>query len=160
MPTMIKYWKPLTVLLLLLAVWLHGDHNGAERVDSRWELASSRQAAKAAQNALQAERTAREQERMWVAAYDLAITLEQQETARVRTQKDRIIAGLRAGRLHLTTCPAGLPQVAADTGRADAGAEGGQSGLVGEEITARLATCDEVTNERNLAVSLMRADRL
>lgn len=158
MASLIKYWKPLAVLILLMMVWLHGDHNGAERVDSRWQLVSAKAASKAARNALAAERKARKQEQEWVAAFDLSATLHQETLRDSNARRDRIIAGLRAGRLRLSTCP-GLPEAAAHPGEPEAAETGGQSGVVGEAITGRLAVCDEVTLERNQAVRLLEAER-
>jgi hypothetical protein len=155
------YWKPLAVFLLLLMTWLHGHHTGDTGRDAVWSARWHKHVAEDATLAAAAATAAREQEHKWAAAYDLAVTIEHEETTRVRTQADRIIAGLRAGTHRLSIAPAcpGMPEAAADTPAATAGAEGGQPGLAGEELVQRLAVCDEVTLERNMAVSLMRADR-
>jgi hypothetical protein len=153
------YWKPLAVFLLLLITWLHGHHTGDTGRDAVWSARWHKHVSEDAALALAAEKSAREQEHKWAAAYDLAVNIEQQETNRVRNQADRIIAGLRAGRLSIAPACPGLPQVAPDSPAVEAGEAGGQLGLVGEAITVKLAVCDEVTEERNLAVRLLEAER-
>lgn len=153
---LLRHWKEITVLIILLVVWLHGHSEGreegkAELQELRVQLAAER---------LESVEAARKQEQEWSAAFDLSLGLHQENMNETLSQRDRIIAGLRSGRLSFRASCSAVPAVAADSPAAETGAESGQPGLVGEAITARLAQCDEVTHERNLAVSLLEAERL
>lgn len=155
-----RHWKPAAVLILLL-IWTIGVHNdGAERERSKWELITARDAAKSAKALAKAEAEARQQEQKWAAAFDVAATIQHEEMKNVAAHRDRLLADLRAGRLRFQACPAQVPQAAADSSQPESRAEGGQPGMVGEELVARLAVCDEVTLERNQAVRLLEAERL
>lgn len=160
MPILIKYWRPLAVLVLLLVVYLTGDHNGDARRDREWSARWHQHVAEDMEQVAKAEAAARDQEQKWVAAFDAAAAISHKELANVHSHRDRLLADLRSGRLRLQACAASqVPGPAADSGESQAGAEGGQPGLVGEELVARLAICDEVTIERNQAVELLRAER-
>lgn len=111
-----------------------------------------------AQALARASEKARKTEQEWSALFDLAATMNQEAIADVRTQKDRIIADLRAGRLSFRAACT-VPQAPAHPGEPEGREEGGQSGLVAEAITERLAACDEVTHERNLAAELLLEER-
>lgn len=146
------------MLLALLLIWLHGDHHGTAKERAKWELFVAQQAAAQAKAHQQAEAKARKQEADWAAAFDVINTIQQESLADAISRRDRIIAGLRAGRLSFRPC-SGVPEATAHPGEPEAAPDAGQSGLVGEAITARLAVCDEVTLERNQAVRLLEAER-
>ena len=155
-----RFWKPAAVLLLLLVTWLHGHHAGDVSRDREWSARWHQHIAEDMEQVAKAEAAARDQEAKWAAAFDVSAQIQHEELTNVQKHRDRLLADLRAGRLRLQACPAAqVPGPAADSGESQAGAEGGQPGLVGEELVARLATCDEVTLERNQAVELLRAER-
>lgn len=153
-----RYWKPAAVLTILILVWLHGHKSGADNMDAKWQAIFSKQQLQAAQARVKASEAARKQEVDWSAAFDIINTIQQESLADAISRRDRIIAGLRAGRLSFRPC-SGVPEAPAHPGEPEAAPESGQSGVVGEAITARLAVCDEVTLERNQAVSLLEAER-
>lgn len=142
------------VLVLLACLTTHkctADH---------YKLKMERKERVAAEQVAKYEAAARDQEQKWAAAFDAAASISHEEMKNVQAHRDRLLADLRSGRLRLQARPAAqVPDAAADSGESQAGAEGGQPGLVGEELVARLAVCDEVTLERNHAVELLKIDR-
>lgn len=148
------------LLLAVVAIWMHGHHYGVESTTQRYEYARA-QDAKAASDALrEAEAAARVHEQETLAAWSAAADIQHEELTHVQAHRDRLLADIRAGRLRLpSACPAHLPEAPADSATAQDGAESGQPGLAGEELVARLSTCDEVTVERNLAVELLKSER-
>lgn len=161
MALLIKYWRPLAVVITLLLIWLHGNHTGAEKANGKWEYRYAiLQKAAAEERTAHSERL-RNRERQLVNDFATAANENLEQTNETLAKRDRIIADLRSGRLSWPgVCAAAEARPAAtDTRQPPTGAEGGQSGLVAEEITARFALCDEVTHERNQAVSLLRAER-
>ena len=154
-----RFWKPAAVLLLLLVTWLHGHHTGDVSRDREWSARWHQHIAEDATYAAAAATAARDQEQKWAAAFDVSAKIQHEELTNVQKHRDRLLADLRAGRLRLQACPAAqVSDAPADSGESQAGAEGGQPGLAGELVN-RLATCDEVTLERNQAVELLRAER-
>ena len=107
-----RCWKPLAVLLLLLAVWLHGDHHGDTRRDREWSARWHRHVAEDSQQVAAAERQAREEEQKWAALYDATTTQLEKEKDATDQKLAAALARYRAGGLHLPTCPAapGLPE--------------------------------------------------
>lgn len=160
MATLIKYWKPLAVVLLLI-LWTALVHNdGVAREDARWSARWHQHIADDMEQVAKYEAAARDQEQKWAAAFDAAASISHEEMTNVQKHRDRLLSDLRTGRLRLQACPAAqVPDAPADSGQSVAGQEAGQPGLAGEELVARLATCDEVTLERNQAVELLRAER-
>ena len=154
-----RYWRVFAVLLILFVTWFHGYGTGAESANQRWEYVTAKEAARNAEALAKAEAAARKQEQEWASIYEAHTAQLIEENRNVSAQAARLSARLAGLRLSLQPARCDLPQTAADSGATVAGSEGGQPGLVGEEIVARLATCDEVTNERNMAVGLMQADR-
>lgn len=155
-----RFWKPLAVLLLLLATWLHGHYYGVESTTQRYEYARAQDAKYAAERLAQAEADAREQEQKWSAAFDAAATIQHEELANVTAHRDRLLSQLRTVRVPVQPAgPAHLPEAPADSGQPQAAPDAGQPGLAGEELVGRLAVCDEVVNERNLLLELMQAER-
>lgn len=153
---LLRYWKEIGMLILILLLCAQVEKCTA----AKYELKIASLQAAADKERAESLQRAMEQERGWVVAFDLSLGLHQENMNETLSQRDRIIAGLRSGRLSFRAgCPT-VPEVAADPAPAEAGAEGGQPGLVGEAITARLAQCDEVTHERNLAVELLKAERV
>lgn len=155
---LIKYWKPLAAMLLFIlwTVLVHND--GAARDDAKWSARWHQHVAEDSQQVAANEAAARVHEQETLAAWSAAADIQQEELNHVRQNRDRLLADLRAGRLLWPgKCPAVLPQAPADTGEPEAGAEGRQPGLAGEEIIARLAVCDEVVSERNQAVRLLES---
>jgi hypothetical protein len=160
MAILIKYWKPLAVLILLIAVWMHGHNSGSEHMDAKWQAIFSKQQLQAANARLAASEAARDQEQKWAAAFDAAASISHEEMKNVQAHRDRLLADLRSGRVRLQACPAAkVPAVAADSGKSPESSDSGQSAMAGELVN-RLAVCDEVTLERNQAVELLRAERL
>lgn len=154
-----RYWKPAAVLIALLLIWLHGNQHGTQHERSKWELLTAKQSAQSARALAKAEAEARTQEQKWAAAFDVAATIQHEEMKNVQAHRDRLLSAIAAGRLRLPACPDKVPATPADSGESQAGAEGGQFAMAGEELVARLATCDEVTLERNQAVALLKAER-
>lgn len=111
----------------------------------------------AAEAAVKAEAKARKREQQLVADFATAATQNLEDTNATLAHRDRIIASLRSGRLSFPACP--VPEAAADSAATESRAESGQPGLVGEAITERLAVCDEVVHERNMAVELLKLER-
>lgn len=153
-----RYWKPAAVLIALLLIWLHGNQHGTQQERSKWELLTAKQSAQAARALAKAEAEARTQEQKWAAAFDVSAQIQHEELKNVQAHRDRLLSDIRAGRLRLKACPDQVPATSAHPGEPKAGAEGGQSAMVGE-LANRLAVCDEVTLERNQAVELLRAER-
>lgn len=155
---LIKYWKPAAVLLLLLTVWLHGDHNGDTRRDQAWSARWHQHVAEDSQQVAANEAAARVREQETLAAWSAAADIQHKELTHVQAHRDRLLADLRAGRLLWPgKCPAVLPQAAADTGEPEGGAESGFSGELGAWLVNRAAVCDEVVSERNQAVRLLES---
>lgn len=153
-----RFWKPAAALLLLLVVYLTGDHNGDTRRDREWSARWHQHIAEDSQQVAASEAAARVREQETLAAWSVANDIQHKELTDVQAHRDRLLDDLRAGRLLWPgKCPAVLPQAPADTGEPEAGAEGRQPGLAGEELIARLAVCDEVVSERNQAVRLLEA---
>lgn len=153
-----RYWKPAAVLILLMLLSTCCYQKGAEHERNKWQVKLSAMKEQLAYNQAQAEAKARKQEADWSAAFDVISTIQQESLADAISRRDRIIAGLRAGRLSFRPC-SGVPEAPAHPGEPEAAPDAGQSGMVGEAITARLAVCDEVTLERNQAVRLLEAER-
>lgn len=150
-----RYWRPLAVLLLLLAVWLHGDHHGDTRRDREWSARWHQHVAEDSQQVAASSEAARVREQETLAAWSAANDIQHQELTHVQAHRDRLLADLRAGRLRLpSACPAQVPAAAADPGQPQGAEEGGQSAMAGELVN-RLAVCDEVASERNQAVRLL-----
>lgn len=153
------YWRPLAVLIVPLLFWLHGHSTGADNMDVKWQAIFSKQQLQAANARVAATEAARKQEADWVAAFDAAATIQHEEMTNVAAHRDRLLADLRAGRLSFKPARCGVPEAPADSGQPQAAPDAGQPGLAGEELVSRLATCDEVTLERNQAVRLLEAER-
>lgn len=150
----LAYAKGAAVLILILLLCSQVEKCTASKYEAR--IATMEKGY--AQAAASQQRHIREWENKKAQEFAILSERNLEDRNNVIAHKDRIIAGLRAGRLRLKAC-SGLPQAATDTAPAEAGAEGGQLGLVGEAITVRLAVCDEVTHERNMAVRLLEAER-
>lgn len=150
-----RYWKEAAMLLLLLLAYLKGGHDTDAKWQARW-LARDRSDAVAAQKATDA---ARKQEADWVAAFDVAATISNEEIKNVQAHRDRLLADIRAGRLSFKPAGCPVPQAPADPGQPQAAPERGQPGLAGEELVHRFAVCDEVVIERNQCVGLLSAER-
>ena len=153
-----RYWRGAAVLVILLVTWLHGHHTGDTARDREWSARWHQHVAEDATLAAKAEAAARHQEQQWAALYDAHTAQLIEENRNVAAHRDRLLSAARAGRLRLPTCPAGVPEAAAGSAPTESGAEGGQSAMVGELVN-RLAVCDEVTLERNMAVELLRKGR-
>ena len=154
-----RYWRVFAVLLVMLALWLHGYGTGAESANQRWEYVTAKEAARNAEALAKAEAAASKQEQEWATIYEAHTAQLIEENRNVSAQASRLSARLAGLRLSLQPARCDLPQTAADSGATVAGKDGGQPGLAGTELVARLAACDEVTNERNMAAELLRADR-
>lgn len=150
-----RYWKVAAMLLLLLVAYMKGAGDKDAAWEARW---LSRDKAEAVA-ALKATNVAREQEQKWAAAFDAAAAISHEEMTNVQNHRDRLLADLRSGRVSFKPARCPVPEAAADSGQPAQGEEGRQPGLAGEELVSRLAACDEVTVERNLAVELLKSER-
>lgn len=159
MVLLLKYWKPAAVLLLLLLLSNCCYQKGAEHERAKWELLTARQTAAAAIASQRSTEAARKQEADWAAAFDAAATISNEELTHVQAHRDRLLSQLRTVRVPVIPAGSGVPEAPADSGQPQTAPESGQPGLAGEELVGRLATCDEVTLERNQAVRLLEAER-
>lgn len=151
------YWKPAAVLIALLLIWLHGDRHGTQQERAKWELVTTRDAAKAARIAVQAERQARDQEQKWASAMDATAAALIQEKTDVEAHRDRLLAAARSGGLRVPSACPRLPEAASGSPSGDATAGWQIPGAAGEpfaefligeaaradQIAAQLAACQE-----------------
>ena len=154
-----RFWKPIALILFLIAYAAYWDHRGAHRITVERDNRDNIAAAAQARALVAAEEKARKQESDWNAAFAVINNIQMESLKDAMSRRDRIIAQLRAGSLRLPSDCGSVPQTAADSGQSATGSVGGQSELVAESITDRFEICDEVTLERNQAVRLLEAER-
>lgn len=91
-PLVLRYWKPIGVVLLVAGVWLHGDYHGAGQVQGKWDQSVAEIAAANAVARADAERIQRTEEQRradWAAGIQRDAT---QALEKVRTDADGAIA--------------------------------------------------------------------
>lgn len=160
-----RFWKPAAVLLLLLAVWLHGDHNGDTRRDREWSARWHQHVAEDATLAAAAERQAREEEQKWAALYDATTTQLEKEKDATDQKLAAALARHRAGGLRLPTCPAapGLPEDPANPPGGTQAATGQLPGQpdqpLGEFLLTEAARADNVALQLAACQAVLRGIR-
>jgi prophage endopeptidase len=105
---LIKYWKPLAMMLALLLIWLHGDHNGSARENRKWEFRSALIQKANAEETARLERKYRKMEQDWQTAADLLATEAYTDLKEKERENDKLRAAVAAGTVRLrlkATCP-------------------------------------------------------
>lgn len=158
--TVWRFAKGGAVLLLALLIYLKGS---ADK-DAQWEARYSRDIANRALAVQGAEAQARQVEQGWAAAMDAAASALIQENLHVASQRDRLLADARAGRLRVpSACTAtDLPEAAPGTAGTDAAAGGGLPRPAGGEAAFVEFLIGEAARADNIAAQLrglQEADR-
>lgn len=105
---LIKYWKPLAMMIALLLIWLHGDHNGAARENRKWEFRYAIMRQANAEETARLERKYRKMEQDWQTAADLLATESFADMQEKERENEKLRAAVAAGTVRLrlkATCP-------------------------------------------------------
>lgn len=115
-PLVLRYWKPIGVLLLVAGVWRHGDYHGADQVQAKWDQSVAEIAAANAVARADAERIQRTEEQRradWAAGVQRDAT---QALEKVRTDADGALADAQRLRDELAKLQARLSGTGKATG--------------------------------------------
>lgn len=115
-PLVLRYWKPIGVLLIVAGVWLHGDYHGAGQVQGKWdqsvaEIAEANAVARA--DAERIQRTEEQRRTDWAAGVQRDAT---QALEKVRTDADGAVADAQRLRGELAKLQARLSGTGKATG--------------------------------------------
>jgi prophage endopeptidase len=160
---LIKYWRPLAVLTLLLLVWLHGHKSGADNMDAKWQLIFSKQEIQAAAARQRATEAARKKEQENQAFADL-IAQQGYDALREKEKENDALRNAVAARdkrlLVKVHCPAvpAAPETA-QTGGVDHGAVAELAASARSDYHALRSGIIRIEAQLGACQDLLRAER-
>lgn len=155
----------LAAVLFLIAAFFAGQHQGKKIERAEWQAKEIKAAQDAADRLAEVQDETRQAEQAHQAAMVAASSTYLKELAHVRTEKDRVIANLRAGAIRLrdpgpysfgrdsmpTTCPG--------AGRCDGGTGADLSDAAAEFLVHLASEADEVTRQLAACQRILTEDR-